>query len=614
MFELMMTPADRSTPQLDADPITNGFMNARPFAGDGEEARCHCPLCSGAAGFQDTGSDGDGGAPQGYLNADGRAVAAVNGKASFSIDRAGLQLTGFNPDTMAPAPGWGGIAGAAFTVTYGFRATAPIRMPTDTDGFQRFNTAQILQAEQALQAWADVANIRFIRVGSGSSTDSDAAYTDQATILFSNYSTGESGSAAFAYYPGNVNFGSSSGDVWINIGASSNAFPTTGNYGSQVLVHEIGHAIGLAHPGAYNSSGEARVTYAASAEYFEDSRQYTVMSYFSETNTGGNFRGSYSGVPLLDDIRGAQIEYGANMSTRTGDTVYGFNATADRSWFSAASSSSRLIFAAWDAGGRDTFDFSGYSQAQLIDLREGFFSDIGGLTGNVAVAQSTQIENAIGGFGADTLNGNALANELSGNAGSDRIFGAAGRDTIDGGSGANYLRGDDGDDSITGGAGFDDINGNVGNDTGSGGAGDDWVVGGKDNDRLFGEDGADLVYGNLGSDTLDGGAGADTVRGGQGDDLAQGGPGADFISGDLGSDTLSGGPGADVFNSFAGSGIDRILDFNILEGDRLQIAAGNTWTMSQVGADTVITLGPGDQVILVGVQSADLTGDWVFGF
>ncbi|MFN9848553.1 MAG: hypothetical protein ACK56C_09295, partial [Alphaproteobacteria bacterium] len=146
MFELMMTPDDLSTPQLDADPITNGFMNARPFAGDGEEARCQCPLCSGAADSQDAGSDGDGGAPPGYLNADDRAAATVNGKASFSIDRAGLQLTGFNPDTMAPAPGWGGIAGAAFTVTYGFRATAPIRMPTDTDGFQRFNTAQILQA------------------------------------------------------------------------------------------------------------------------------------------------------------------------------------------------------------------------------------------------------------------------------------------------------------------------------------------------------------------------------------------------------------------------------------------------------------------------------------
>lgn len=606
-----MTPDGLSTPQVDADPVSTGGLNSRPFTGDGEEARCQCPLCCGAVNIR---ADDAGGVAQGYLNADDRAVSTVNGKASFSIDRAGLQLTGFNPDTMAPAPGWGGVAGAPFTVTYGFRATAPLRMPSDTEGFQRFNTAQILQAEQALQAWADVANIRFVRVGSGSSTDGDTAYTDQATILFSNYSSGESGSAAFAYYPGNVNFSSSAGDVWVNIGAGSNAFPTIGNYGGQVLVHEIGHAIGLAHPGDYNASGEARITYAANAEYYEDSRQYTVMSYFAETNTGANFRGSYSAVPLLDDIRGAQIEYGANLSTRTGDTVYGFNSTADRAWFSATNSSSRLIFAVWDAGGRDTFDFSGYSQAQLVDLREGYFSDVGGLVGNVAVAQGAQIENAIGGFGADTLNGNALANELSGNAGSDRIFGGGGRDTLDGGSGSNYLRGEDGDDSIVGGSGFDDINGNVGNDTASGGPGDDWVVGGRDNDRLFGDDGADLVYGNLGSDTLDGGAGADTVRGGQGDDVISGGAGADFISGDLGSDTLSGGAGADIFNSFTGSGIDRILDFNVLEGDRLQIAAGNTWTMAQVGADTVITLGPGDQVILVGVQASSLTGDWIFGF
>jgi protein involved in polysaccharide export with SLBB domain len=36
--------------------------------------------------------------------------------------------------------------------------------------------------------------------------------------------------------------------------------------------------------------------------------------------------------------------------------------------------------------------------------------------------------------------------------------------------------------------------------------------------------------------------------------------------------------------------------------------------MAQVGDDTVITLGPGDQVILTGVQSTDLTGDWIFGF
>src|SRR5689334_14271242 len=93
-----------------------------------------------------------------YLNADERAGASVNGKESFTIDRAGLQLTGFDAATLQPAPGWGGVAGQAFTVTYAFRATAPSSMPSDTAGFQRFNATQIYQAEQALLAWSDVAN------------------------------------------------------------------------------------------------------------------------------------------------------------------------------------------------------------------------------------------------------------------------------------------------------------------------------------------------------------------------------------------------------------------------------------------------------------------------
>src|SRR6185436_1669679 len=110
---------------------------------------------------------------------------------------------------------------------------------------------------------------------------------------------------------------------------------------------------------------------------------------------GGAFGGVYASAPLLDDIAAAQMAYGANMTTRTGDTVYGFNSTADRDWFSATSSSSKLVFAAWDAGGTDTFDFSGYRVAQTIDLREGFFSSIGGATGNVTIAVGAIIENAI---------------------------------------------------------------------------------------------------------------------------------------------------------------------------------------------------------------------------
>jgi serralysin len=555
-------------------------------------------------------------APLAFLNGDERAGATVNGKASFTIDRAALQLTGFHTDVfgnLVPERGWSSQAGLPFTVDYAFRANAPLNMPDDTSGFSRFNALQIQQAEQALTAWSDVANITFHRVGVG--TDGEAAYSDQAAILFGNYSSGSAGAAAFANFPGSTDPTSGAGDVWVNSTVSSNSFPTSSNYGGQVLVHEIGHAIGLTHPGDYNAGEGQTITYAASAEYYEDSRQYTVMSYFSEGNTGANYQGRYSSVPLLDDIAAAQVEYGANLSTRTGDTVYGFNSNADRDWFKATSSQTRLVFAVWDAGGRDTFDFSGYQQNGIIDLREGNFSSVGGLTGNVAVAKGAQIENAIGGPGLDTIYGNGLNNSLTGGAGGDTLWGGAGNDTLDGGTGGGgFLRGEAGDDVIFGGDGFDDTHGNIGNDTVHGGGFDDWVVGGQGNDMLFGDDGGDLCYGNLGDDTVDGGAGADGVVGGQGNDVLNGGAGDDFIiTGDRGDDTLTGGLGADNFRTFNQTGIDRVTDFNQAQGDHVTVDPGSAYTLSQVGADTVIDMGGGNQMILVGVTLSSLTSGWITG-
>ncbi|HEX2559514.1 M57 family metalloprotease [Phenylobacterium sp.] len=548
---------------MSQNSTSDGFIHARV---------CACPMCAGLVveTFEPL-------QPVAFLNADARG--GVDGsKDSFTVAEAANQI-------IRGEPGWGSM-GAPFTVTYGFRADAPAQMPDDTSGFSRFNAAQIQHAELALAAWSDVARINFVRVGD---------YTNDATMLFANYDTGADGASAFAYYPGSTSGGSASGDVWINSKSGTNGSPATFNYGAHVLVHEVGHAIGLAHPSEYDAGKDANNTYSGQADYAEDTRQYTVMSYFSEFNTGGNFGGMYAAAPMLDDIAAAQLMYGANTSTRTGDTVYGFNANAGRPWFEAATNQ-RVVFAAWDAGGNDTFDFSGYVSNATIDLRQGAFSSTGGLQGNVAIAIGTDIENGFGGSGHDVINGNHLRNTLIGGAGDDRLNGFEGEDSMSAGVGA---------DQLWGGGAWDYMHGNQGSDTLWGGEGGDWVVGGQDSDLLHGENGDDYIVANLGSDTAHGGDGRDTILGGQSEDFLFGDVGDDWLIGDRGNDQLTGGVGADTFQIAAFGGVDRVTDFNAAQGDRAVIS-GSTFTVAQQGTDTVINLASGDQLILANVTVSSL--------
>jgi Ca2+-binding RTX toxin-like protein len=235
-----------------------------------------------------------------------------------------------------------------------------------------------------------------------------------------------------------------------------------------------------------------------------------------------------------------------------------------------------------------------------------------GIFGGADQIIGSGVDDRLRGFGGDdTMTGGAGADFLDGGDGDDDVYGGTGNDIITDPGGSNYLRGDEGDDNLVGGSGFDDINGNMGSDTVSGGLGDDWVVGGRDNDLIFGDDGVDLVYGNLGDDTLDAGAGADTMRGGQGNDSLMGGAGNDYVSGDRGDDTMSGGAGADLFHSFADAGIDRVVDFNIAQGDRVILDVGTTFSVAQIGGDTVISM-TGGQVILVGISMSSLRADSIF--
>ena len=312
------------------------------------------------------------------------------------------------------------------TITYGFPTTFSWFPYGEATGASGLSAAQQSQATLALKLWDDLIAPNMTA----------AADPTRANIRISNTTTNIS--YAHAYYPGSY---TGAGSVWFNpgYGGTNNLNPPTiGQWGWVTYIHEIGHALGLSHPGAYNGGSP---TYANDAVYYQDSQQYTVMSYFTADNTGADWVASdgrtyYAQTPMLDDVLAIQAIYGADTTTRTGNTTYGFNANVDRVVFDFVQNPHPIV-TIYDAGGIDTLDLSGFSSPSRIDLNPGTYSDADMMTMNIAIARNTWIENAVGGSGNDVFIGNVLANTLTGNAGNDTFTGGGGNDRIYGGAGTD---------------------------------------------------------------------------------------------------------------------------------------------------------------------------------
>ena len=229
-------------------------------------------------------------------------------------------------------------------------------------------------------------------------------------------------------------------------------------------IHELGHVFGLQHPGNYNGV-EPKST--SELIWNQDSFSESLMSYVSQdiaghlgvTDTGGTWALNLTPRTLdflaLDSIYAKQTDsegrpFGTSRAFN-GDTRYGFGSTISEEESVVYASlgelyNYRVALTIADGSGIDTLDFSEYAKSSLIDLcvmtgdeYKTRFSQINGNLNNLSLAVGTVIENAIGGYGDDTLKDNQFNNVLIGNDGNDRFEVSSGYDVIIGGAGVDRV-------------------------------------------------------------------------------------------------------------------------------------------------------------------------------
>ncbi len=320
------------------------------------------------------------------------------------------------------------LMGKATEVTYGFSTQG-----TDA-GFKAFSNADQAAARRALALWTDQTQLTVREVP-----------VERAQIRFDFADLASIQADAVTRYAEGYS------RVTIDDGAARGGLSTDNRWIS-TLIHEIGHALWLKHPGDYNGvDGQGESPFLSPDE---DSTTYSQMSYNRDPLT---WRIEFFTTLRPFDIAAAQYIYGVNPNIHAGNTVYRYTELAWPNTMIA------------DASGTDTLDASDMlavspnaAADMTIDLRSGGLSfsglglDLISNAGMVTINYGSVIENAIGSPGRDDIFGNDADNLLAGGLGNDYLRGSNGNDT---------LNGDGGDDRLDGGPGSDLLNGGPGIDT-----------------------------------------------------------------------------------------------------------------------------------------------------
>ena len=283
-----------------------------------------------------------------------------------------------------------------------------------------FSEQQASDTRKAFERISDFINVTFVEVSEEDIEENGETTSKVGTIrLAIRTITDESGVylegiGATAAIPGDQPEG---GDIFFN-----KQYENIGNFASgivpdngisdgdlKILYHEIFHALGTEHPGDHPT-----IQFPES----KNKRPHTLFGADGEDTFNSVDNTIISMDPGIYDIAPLQYLYGANNQYNIGDTIYSYS--PDKPFFATI----------WDAGGVDTLDFSNFTKNQIINIKEGEFSDINfnsnwSAKKHLGIAFNAIIENAKGGSGADQIIGNKYKNNIQGNSGDDIIDGGS---------------------------------------------------------------------------------------------------------------------------------------------------------------------------------------------
>ena len=477
-------------------------------------------------------------------------------------------------------------------------------------------------------------------------SEANSAFTDVANISFTEVNSDEYADANFRWafttgpWLGVADFPGLYGDVTSDVIIYNNQYTSNidlsvGGYYYITFTHELGHALGLAHPhngggawdfnpynGEFGSELYPGVTSTTSGgDNYLNSTPYTVMTYndstssLTTTNTLGNTEYvtprntvdyGYNENLGVFDIATLQYLYGPNTTKSIGDDIYDLIPDTQNGYFTI-----------WDNGGTDEINAEPSENAVTIDLRNatllnedgggGYISKADGSHSGFVIAYNTTgtaiIENATGSEYNDIIVGNSSANILNGFSGDDTMSGGDGDDiyVVDSTSDTVTENSSEGTDLIQSYVTYT-ASSNVENLT---------LIGFGTNINATGNSLDNILTGNNGDNTLDGDSGDDAMSGGDGDDIYVVDSTSDTVteSSSEGTDTIQASvtytASSNVENlTLTGSG-----DINASGNSLDNILTGNSGdnTLDGDSGDDAMSGGDGDDIYVVDSTSDTVT-------